>query len=115
MMPGFNMQQAGTSGHLHGTEIAVARGKGAQEGERKRERLECRVSSPAKQTIQHAMAVTGLTAGDLAYEGARRMLDELERMVLTGTDREVFLDALRNPPRPTAKLIAALKRHRNVA
>jgi uncharacterized protein (DUF1778 family) len=95
--------------------MALGRGKETQESGRKRERLECWVSSSAKQTIQYATAVTGLTAGDLAYEGARRILDELACMVLTGADREVFLDALRNPPRPTAKPIAALKRHRDVA
>ena len=60
------------------------------------------------------MAVTGLTAGDLAYEGARRVLDEHERMVLTGADREAFFDALRNPPEPSEKLIAALRRHRDL-
>ncbi|HBL32098.1 MAG TPA: DUF1778 domain-containing protein, partial [Acidobacteria bacterium] len=60
-----------------------------------------------------AMAVSGLTAGDLAYEGARRVLDEHERMVLQGADREAFLAALMDPPAPTAKLVAALRRHRD--
>ncbi|MGH7125935.1 MAG: DUF1778 domain-containing protein, partial [Stellaceae bacterium] len=60
------------------------------------------------------MAISGLTAGDLAYEGARRVLDEHERMVLTGADRDAFLDALLDPPPPTAKLIQALKRHRDL-
>jgi uncharacterized protein (DUF1778 family) len=60
------------------------------------------------------MAVSGLTAGDLAYEGARRVLDEHERMVLAGADRDAFLDAVLDPPAPTAKLIAALKRHRQL-
>jgi len=82
--------------------------------ERKRERLELRVAPSAKQLIRRAMAVTGLTAGDLAYEGARRVLDEHERMVLIGADRQGFLDAVRKPPPPTAKLIAALKRHRDL-
>ncbi len=91
-----------------------ARRKQSQENERKRERLELRVAPSAKQLIQRAMAVTGLTAGDLAYEGARRVLDEHERMVLTGADKEAFLDAVRNLPPPTAKLIAALKRHRDL-
>jgi uncharacterized protein (DUF1778 family) len=79
--------------------------------ELKRERIELRVGPSAKELIQRAMAVTGLTAGDLAYEGARRVLDEHERMVLTGADREAFLDALTNPPEPSEKLIAALRRH----
>jgi len=41
--------------------------------------IEPRVAASAKDLIQRAMAVSGLTAGDLAYEGARRVLDEHER------------------------------------
>src|ERR1700726_3763826 len=82
--------------------------------EYKSERLELRLAPSAKRVIQRAMSVTGLTAGDLAYEGARRVLDEHERMVLTGRDRDVFLDAVANPLAPTKKLVAALKRHRQL-
>lgn len=82
--------------------------------ELKKERIELRVAPSAKQLIQRAMAVTGLTAGDLAYEGARRVLDDHERMVLAGADRDAFLAALMSPPEPTAKLVAALKRHRDL-
>ncbi|MGO8865999.1 MAG: DUF1778 domain-containing protein [Alphaproteobacteria bacterium] len=91
-----------------------ARRKGSDDRELKKERIELRVAASAKQLIQRAMAVSGLTAGDLAYEGARRVLDEHERMVLTGTDRDAFLDAVLNPPPPTAKLITALRRHRDL-
>lgn len=80
--------------------------------ELKKERLELRVSPSAKQLIQRAMAVSGLTAGDLAYEGARRVLDEHERMVLTGADSIAFLDALLNPPEPTEELVEAFRRYR---
>lgn len=80
----------------------------------KRERIELRVAASAKKLIQRATTVTGLTAGDLAYEGARRVLDEHERMVLTGADREAFLEALMNPPKPAEKLIAALRCHREL-
>ncbi|MGH7803817.1 MAG: DUF1778 domain-containing protein, partial [Candidatus Binatia bacterium] len=52
-------------------------------GALKRERLELRLAPAAKKLIQRAMSVSGLAAGDLAYEGARRVLDEHERMVLT--------------------------------
>lgn len=82
--------------------------------ELKKERLELRVASSAKLVIQRAMAVSGLTAGDLAYEGARRILDEHERMELLGADREAFLAAVMDPPEPTAKLVAALQRHRDI-
>jgi uncharacterized protein (DUF1778 family) len=91
-----------------------ARRKRSDRRELKKERLELRLTASAKQLIRRAMAVSGLTAGDLAYEGARRVLDEHERMVLRGADRDAFLDAVLNPPAPTAKLIAALKRHRDL-
>ena len=81
--------------------------------ELKKERIELRVAASAKDLIQRAMAVSGLSAGDLAYEGARRVLDEHERMVLGGADREAFLDAVMNPPEPTDRLVAALRRHRD--
>jgi uncharacterized protein (DUF1778 family) len=81
---------------------------------RKTERMELRLAPSAKEVIRRAMSVTGLAAGDLAYEGARRMLEEHERMVLSGADRDAFLEALRNPPEPTDQLIAALKRHREL-
>ena len=78
--------------------------------ELKRERIELRVAPSAKLVIQRAMAVAGLTAGDLAYEGARRVLEEHERMLLVGADRDAFLAAMIEPPEPTEKLVAALKR-----
>ncbi len=92
--------------------MAIPRRKRPIDRELKRERIELRVAASAKHIIQRAMAVTGLTAGDLAYEGARRVLDEHERMVLTGGDRDAFLDAISSPPTPTKKLVTALKRHR---
>lgn len=82
--------------------------------ERKTARMELRLAPAAKRLIQRAMAVTGLNAADLAYEGARRVLDEHERMLLTGRDRDAFLDAVTNPPEPTEDLIAALRRHRSL-
>jgi uncharacterized protein (DUF1778 family) len=82
--------------------------------ELKKERIELRVAPSAKQFIQRAMAISGMTAGDLAYEGARRVLDEHERMALIGADREAFLDAVLNPPDPTEKLVSAFRRHRSV-
>jgi uncharacterized protein (DUF1778 family) len=78
--------------------------------ELKKERIELRVAPSAKLVIQPAMAVTGLTAGDLAYEGARRVLEEPERMLLVGANRDAFLAAVMEPPEPTEKLVAALRR-----
>ena len=82
--------------------------------EYKTQRLELRLAPSAKKVIQQAMSVTGLAAGDLAYEGARRLLDEHQRMVLSGADRDAFLAALSRQPNPAPRLVAALKRHREL-
>src|SRR6185295_2501776 len=82
--------------------------------ELKKERNELRVAPSAKLLIQRAMAVSGLTAGDLAYEGARGVLDAHERLVLLGADRDAFLAAVMDPPEPTETLVAALRRRREM-
>jgi uncharacterized protein (DUF1778 family) len=79
--------------------------------ERKTERMELRVAPSVRKLIERATAVSGLAAADLAYEGARRVLEEHERMVLHGADAAAFLKAVSNPPPPTARLVAALRRH----
>jgi uncharacterized protein (DUF1778 family) len=82
--------------------------------EYKTQRLELRLAPSAKKVIQQAMSVTGLAAGDLAYEGARRLLDEHQRMVLSAADRDAFLAAVSRRSNPTPRLVAALKRHRDL-
>lgn len=83
-------------------------------GERKTERLASRVTPAVKEIIERASAVSGLSAGDLAYEGARRILAEQEVMRITGADQEAFLAALLNPPAPTEDLISVLRDHREL-
>lgn len=46
--------------------------------------------------------------------GEDEILDEQERMLLVGADRDTFLAAVMAPPEPNEKLIAALKRHRKI-
>jgi len=82
--------------------------------EYKTDRLELRLAPSAKKVIRQAMSVTGLAAGDLAYEGARRLLEEHQRMVLTGADRDAFLAAVSRRPDPSPRLVKALKRHRRL-
>jgi uncharacterized protein (DUF1778 family) len=82
--------------------------------EYKSQRLELRLAPSAKKLIQQAMSVTGLAAGDLAYEGARRLLDEHQRMVLLGADRDSFLAAIGRTPDPSSRLVKALKRHHHL-
>ena len=80
----------------------------------KTQRLELRLAPSAKEVIHQAMSVTGLAAGDLAYEGARRLLEEHQRMVLVGADRDAFLAAIDRAPNPAPRLDEALKRHRRL-
>jgi uncharacterized protein (DUF1778 family) len=84
-------------------------------GETKRERMELRVASSTKAMIKRAMAVSGMTAGDLAYEGALRVLEDHERMVLASADAAAFLKAVAAPPKPTDRLVKALQKHKSVA
>ena len=80
----------------------------------KRERMELRVTSAAKALIQRAAAVSGLSAGDLAYEGARQVLASHEHMELVGANAEAFLKALDEPPEPNEWLVEAVRRYRSM-
>jgi uncharacterized protein (DUF1778 family) len=71
--------------------------------ESKSERLEVRVVLSVKRVIREAMSVTGL-----AYEGARRLLDEHRRMALADADNKALFAALERQPRPSARLVEAL-------
>ena len=82
-----------------------------QKRELKSQRLELRVTPSAKAIILQAMAVSGLPAGDLTLQGAKRVLEDRERMILRGADREVFLEAVRNPQAPSPRLVEALRLH----
>ncbi|SNS30719.1 DUF1778 domain-containing protein [Sphingopyxis indica] len=94
--------------------MVSASSRQTQHRETKRERMELRVATSAKTLIKRAMAVSGMTAGDLAYEGARRVLDEHERMRLSQADADAFLKAVANPPAPADRLIKAFERHKSV-
>ena len=66
-----------------------------------------------RKLIERATAISGFAVGDLAYEGARRILEDHERMLLRGEDCEAFLKAVSKPPPPARRLLAALRRHRS--
>jgi len=82
--------------------------------ETKSERLELRVTPSVKDMIVRAGALSGLAPGDLAYEAARRIVEEQEVMALRDADRDAFLLALDKPARAPAGLVSALKRHRSL-
>ena len=82
--------------------------------ERKTERVELRVTPSAKAVIQRATALSGLTAGELAYEAAQRVLETQEVIHLSEASERAFADALLNPPEPTEQLVRALRRHKQI-
>ncbi len=90
--------------------MAVARRK--YDNEIKSERMELRLRPSAKQVIQRAMAISGLSASDLAYQAARQVIAEHEHILLAGADRDSFLELLANPPPANDRLKRAFKRHR---
>ncbi len=93
---------------------AAAKKPAPRQRELKTQRLELRLAPSAKKVIHEAMSVTGLAAGDLAYEGARRLLEEHQRMVLLGADRDAFLAAIDRDAEPAPRLVEALGRHRRL-
>ncbi len=80
-------------------------------------RLAVRLSESAKRILERAAEISGRTVSDFvvsnALSAARRTLDEHERMVVRGEDRDVFLAALLIPPEPGPKLRAAIGRYKS--
>lgn len=76
--------------------------------------MELRVTTAAKAMIQRAAAVSGLSAGDLAYEGARSVLASHEHMELIGANAEAFLKAFDAPPEPNERMVEAVRRYRSL-
>lgn len=76
--------------------------------------MELRLTPSSKRIIERATALSGLAPSDLAYEAARKVIEDHERFVLKDEDRTAFFRAVANPPTPTAALLEALRRHRDV-
>jgi uncharacterized protein (DUF1778 family) len=82
----------------------------------KSERLNLRLDAAAKRRIEQAAAFEGKTVSGFivssALASAERALREHDTMTLSRRDAEVFLDAIVNPPRPSARLRKAIEEHR---
>ena len=86
--------------------------------ERKMERMDVRIAPSAKRAIERAAALSGRTLSafvvEASYREARRIVTDESRMVLSGRDRKVFLDAILDPPKPSPALRKAISRHRRL-
>jgi uncharacterized protein (DUF1778 family) len=79
-------------------------------------RLNLRLNPAAKRRIEQAAAFAGKTVSSFIVSSAlaiaERTIREHQTMALSRRDAEVFLDAIINPPRPSAKLGKAIEEHR---
>jgi uncharacterized protein (DUF1778 family) len=78
------------------------------------DRFSFRIGSQVKQSIERAAALRGQTLTDFAVATLSREADEILRahqvLVLSNADRDAFLDALENPPKPNTKALRAAAR-----
>ena len=81
----------------------------------KQERLEARVTREQKDLIEHAAELEGRSITDFivasAQSAAKQVIQDHEVLRLTARDREVFVQALLNPPAPALKLRQAVRRY----
>jgi uncharacterized protein (DUF1778 family) len=81
------------------------------------ERLEARISKDQKELFQRAAELEGRTLTDFVIssvlDAAKRTIQEHETMTLSTRDRQVFVEALLNPPPPSDKLRAAAQRYKH--
>jgi uncharacterized protein (DUF1778 family) len=82
------------------------------------ERLEARVTRELKQLIEQAAELEGRSITDFivasTQAAARRVIQERELLKLGARDREVFVQALMNPPKPNEKLRQAVRRYHGI-
>jgi uncharacterized protein (DUF1778 family) len=80
------------------------------------ERLETRISADKKRLLKSAAELSGRTLTDFvvsaAYEAAVRMIQEYQQLHLSIKDRDVFIQALLHSPKPTPKLLKAVKAYK---
>lgn len=84
--------------------------------ETKQERLQIRLDAQVKSILQRAAGHRRKTLSQFvlstALEEAERVIRENEVVTLSGTDWNVFYEALTNPPAPNAALRKAYARYR---
>jgi len=82
-------------------------------------RLEARIDSEQKALIERAAALQGCSLSNFviasAREAAIKTIKEHEVIRLVEPDREAFVAALMNPPKPTRKMREAARRYKKEA
>ncbi len=83
---------------------------------RKIERIEARIHSEQRRRIERAAALKGTSISDFVVstldDAARRTIQEHESWTLSARDSEAFMNAMLNPPPPSPRLRAAIRRYK---
>jgi uncharacterized protein (DUF1778 family) len=87
-----------------------------QQRSRKDERLEARVTPDQKRLIERAAELRGSTVTDFvvvsAQQAAADTIRDFETLVLRDQARDVFINAILNPPSPNDAARAAAQRYK---
>ena len=82
----------------------------------KQERMHIRLDTLSKQKLERAAAYAHKSLSEFvlgeALHAADEVIHEHETLTLNEADWEIFLDALENPPKPSAKLKHAFAEHK---
>jgi uncharacterized protein (DUF1778 family) len=88
------------------------------EPKRKEKRIYLRLSSLAKMKIERAAALSGSSLTEFvlstAVQKADQVIGEHEHLVLTGRDRDAFLEALARPSKPNKALRETMSHYRSI-
>lgn len=79
-------------------------------------RFNFRLPAEIKDRIEKAALVSGVTVTDFAInvlaDSADEVLEKQHARMLSDRDRDIFLEMLENPPKPTEALLQAVKEYR---
>jgi len=90
----------------------------ARRQSRKPERLEARLAREQKRLIERAAQIRGTSVTDFvlasAQQAAMETIEDFQRLRLRDEAREVFVNALLNPPAPNPPAGAAARRYKKI-
>ncbi len=89
-----------------------------QTAEQKKERMHFRLDTTSKSKIERAAAYSHKSVSDFvltnAVDAAEKVIREHERIVLSDRDRDMFFEAILNPPEPNKALREAMTWYRGL-
>ena len=85
----------------------------SQAARKKDERIDLRVDDSAKELIERAASIRGMSVSTFTLSStlraAREEISEFQKLSLSNRDRDLFVSAILTPARPNAALRAAMK------